>query len=36
MRYVPVTRDDFIGDWETLLHPAASYDHPRDVVNDPA
>jgi hypothetical protein len=35
MRYLPVSRDDFGVDWEKLLHPAAAFDHPRDVVNDP-
>lgn len=35
MRYEPVSRDDFDVDWQTLLQPAAAFDHPQDVVNDP-
>src|SRR5258705_9294531 len=28
-------RDDFDIDLNALLHPAAAFDHPRDVLNDP-
>jgi hypothetical protein len=35
MRYEPVSRNDFRVEWGTLLQPAAAFEHPRDVVNDP-
>jgi len=35
MRYMPTSRDEFSVEWETLMQPAAAFDHPMDVVNDP-
>jgi len=35
VRNVSCDTPDTIFDWQTLLHPAAAYAHPRDVLADP-
>lgn len=35
MRYIPTCREEFNVEWETLLQPAAAFDHPMEVVKDP-